>query len=159
MKIIYVVIVIFVMLYRFYRNAVKQQQAAPNSKKQPKAEPDFDAQQWMQEFVLSNTSSPRSEQVNEYPVETFRRPTYETTINELEADREVEIETELNQYKTISKGRKKHTQVSAQKDIPIAEPQHPPMASVYTSLPAVGTIDWQNAVIISELLGPPKGLQ
>jgi hypothetical protein len=147
---IYIAVVIFVLIYRMYRNAVKAQKGSTSSSRvvpEQRQAQQQQVDQWLRQVVLSNQMQAQFTPPPQPVVSPYASYSQEQIVDEVAYDTEIAIETELYQFD--------HRNTSPQNDpdgLNFA-------ASTSTSLPAAETSDWQNAVIMSELLGPPKGLQ
>ncbi|MGL4597986.1 MAG: hypothetical protein ACRCYO_10670 [Bacteroidia bacterium] len=71
---------------------------------------------------------------------------------ETQYDSELDIESELHQYETLS-GKRSQPTVST--NIPLENTETEP---IFTTSPSAEDANLVNAVIWSEILGPPKGL-
>lgn len=146
----YIAIIIFVLIYRMYRNAVKAQKRSTGSSQMPQQREASQQQvdQWLRQVVLSNQMQAQQPQrAYQPPNSTYASYSSEEGIDEMADDGELHIETELHEFETRN-----------------TSPQNTPAglnfaANISTSLPAADPTDWQNAVIMSELLNKPKGLQ
>lgn len=151
-----------------YRGAVKaqnkstpQQQQQPEKRQAPQQQQQVD--DWLRKIVLSNqsqvqypvaTPSPVKQRAAAFVPQTDSVYSQEEFSNEAAYDTELEIETELHQYSTTTSDRK---QVSPTTDIPPGETTLNSAADDSTSPLAARFTEWQKAVIMSELLGVPKG--
>ncbi|MGL5890078.1 MAG: hypothetical protein ACRC3B_09345 [Bacteroidia bacterium] len=134
-----------------YRNAVKTQQRSSGSSRavpQQRQAQQQQVDQWLRQVVLSNQMQAQYSPPPPQPVASpYASYSAEQIIDEVADDSEIAIETELYEFE--------HRNTS---------PQNNPYgfdsaAGTTTSSPAAELSEWQNAVIMSELLGPPKGLQ
>jgi hypothetical protein len=146
----YIAIIIFVLIYRLYRNAVKAQKrstgASPMSEQRQASPQQVD--QWLRQIVLSNQMQAQQPQQAYQPQnQAYASYSSEETVNEIADDTELSIETELHEFENRNTS-------------PLNTPAGLNFAAqISTSLSAADTTDWQNAVIMSELLNKPKGLQ
>lgn len=146
----YIAIIIFVLIYRMYRNAVKAQKRSTGSSQMPQQREASQQQvdQWLRQVVLSNQMQAQQPQQAYQPQNsTYASYSSEERIDEMADDAELNIETELHEFENRN-----------------TSPKNTPAglnfaANISTSLPAADPTDWQNAVIMSELLNKPKGLQ
>lgn len=133
-----------------YRNAVKAQKQSTGSSQVPQQRQASQQQvdQWLRQVVLSNQVQAQPPQASyQTPNPTYASYSQEEVVDEMASDGELSIESELYEFE--------HRNTS---------PPNTPAglnfaANSSTSLPAADSPDWQNAVIMSELLGKPKGLQ
>ncbi|MCA6365261.1 MAG: hypothetical protein IM638_19670 [Bacteroidetes bacterium] len=146
----YIAIIIFVLIYRMYRNAVKAQKRSTGSSQVPQQRQASQQQvdQWLRQVVLSNqVQAQQPQQAHQSQPTAYASYSSEETIDEMAGDAELSIETELHEFENRN-----------------TSPQNTPdglnfVANISTSLPATDSPDWQNAVIMSELLNKPKAFQ
>lgn len=157
MNYFYILIAIFVFVFNMYRRIKKAQQT---SQQHPTPPPTVD-------YSQSNAGQMSPEQLVQYVLSSqqpspvvpnvSQRFTLENTTprildNETQYDSELEIESEVHQYESLSGER---SQPTVSTNIPLENTETEP---IFTTSPSAEDDNLVNAVIWSEILGPPKGL-
>jgi hypothetical protein len=157
MSYFYILIAIFVFVFNMYRRMKKAQQT---SQQHPIPPPPVD-------YNPLNSGQMNPEQILEYVLSiqqpspvvpnvsqrfTLENITPRITGNESQYDSELDIESEVHQYETLL-GKRSQPTVST--NIPLENTETEP---IFTTSPSAEDDNLVNAVIWSEILGPPKGL-